>query len=145
MAALRSLVVPGWTRIIPGLVFCIVFAWIVMNIDHVLGKYHKADVASAAIPALQVRLAEATATGDADVIALAEKNLAVAEAGYALATDELIAKLGKAMAPSPGPKRMLLNGNEAVALGAIAAWVADWSSRGASAAAPLGVTTSARR
>ena len=76
MAGLRSLVVPGWTKIIPGLVFCMVFAWIVMNIDHVLGKYHKADVASAAIPALEGMLAEATHSGDADAIASAESKLA---------------------------------------------------------------------
>ena len=75
MAGLRSLVVPGWTKIIPGLVFCMVFAWIVMNIDHALGKYHKADVASAAIPALEEKLTQATASGDADAIASAEKNL----------------------------------------------------------------------
>jgi uncharacterized integral membrane protein (TIGR00698 family) len=76
MAKLRSLVVPGWTKIIPGLIFCIVFAVIVMNIDHGLGKYHKADVASAAIPALEGRLAEATAVGDAGAIASAEKKIA---------------------------------------------------------------------
>lgn len=76
MAKLRSLVVPGWTRIIPGLIFCVVFAVIVMNIDHVLGKYYKADVAAAAIPALEGTLAEATALGDADAIAAAENKLA---------------------------------------------------------------------
>jgi len=76
MTKLRSLVVPGWTKIIPGLVFCIVFAVIVMNIDHVLGKYHKADVASAAIPAIEERLVEATALGDVGSIDSAEKQLA---------------------------------------------------------------------
>ena len=48
MSMIRSLVVPGWTKIIPGLIFCAVFALVVMNIDYFLGKYHKADAASAA-------------------------------------------------------------------------------------------------
>jgi len=73
---LRSLFVPGWTKIIPGLIFCAVFAFVVMNIDYTLGKYHKADVASAAIPQLQEKVAAATASGDADAIASAEKKLA---------------------------------------------------------------------
>lgn len=76
MTKLRSLVVPGWTKIIPGLIFCIVFAVIVMNIDHVLGMYHKANVASAAIPTLEQTLAEVTAAGNSDAIASAEKQLA---------------------------------------------------------------------
>jgi 2-oxoglutarate ferredoxin oxidoreductase subunit alpha len=52
---------------------------------------------------------------------LAQKNLAVAEAGHALATDALKARIGTKLKPRPGPKRMFLNGNEAVALGAVAA------------------------
>jgi len=58
------MIVPGWTRIIPGLLLCVVFAFVVMNIDHMLSKYHKADVASTRIPDLKRRLALATAAGD---------------------------------------------------------------------------------
>ena len=76
MSMIRSLVVPGWTKIIPGLIFCAVFALVVMNIDYFLGKYHKADVASAAIPGLQEKLAAAELTGDADAVASAEKKIA---------------------------------------------------------------------
>lgn len=73
MSLIRSLVVPGWTRYIPGLVFCMLFAFIVMNVDHTLGMYHKADAGSAAIPELDKRLAEARAVGDVDAVALLEK------------------------------------------------------------------------
>jgi uncharacterized integral membrane protein (TIGR00698 family) len=52
------------------------FALVAMNIDHVLGEYHKADVASASIPALEVNLATATDSGDTDAIAAAEGKLA---------------------------------------------------------------------
>ncbi len=70
---LRSMFVPGWHKIIPGLLFCMVFALLVMNIDYKLGTYHKADAASAAIPGLQEKLATATEAGDAEAIASAEK------------------------------------------------------------------------
>lgn len=73
---LRSMFVPGWHKIIPGLLFCMVFALLVMNIDYKLGTYHKADAASAAIPGLQEKLATATEAGDAEAIASAEKKLA---------------------------------------------------------------------
>jgi len=75
MSLLRSMIVPGWPRYIPGLLLCIVFALIVMNIDHVLGKYHKADAASAAIPKIEKKLAEARAAGDSDAVAGLQKKL----------------------------------------------------------------------
>ncbi len=92
MAKLPSLVVPGWTKIIPGLISCIVFALVVMNIDHALGKYHKADLASAAIPALEEKLAEATAAGDAGAIASAGAQLA----GQQKALDKVDGAVGDA-------------------------------------------------
>lgn len=76
MSKLRSLIVPGWTNIIPGLILCAVFAFVVMNVDHLLGKYHKADVASATIPKLQQALDTAKASGDSDTVASIEKKLA---------------------------------------------------------------------
>ncbi|MBT3221139.1 MAG: putative sulfate exporter family transporter [Proteobacteria bacterium] len=59
MLMLRSLVKPGWTAIIPGLAMCALFALVVMNIDHVLNDYHKADIASAKIVQLKQDLATA--------------------------------------------------------------------------------------
>jgi len=49
MSLLRSLVVPGWRRYIPGLLFCLAFALVVMNIDHALGRYHKEGLAWATL------------------------------------------------------------------------------------------------
>ncbi len=76
MSILRALVVPGWKKYIPGLLLCVAFAFVVMNVDHVLGKYHKADVASAKIPTLEERLAEATTGGEKEAVAGLEKKLA---------------------------------------------------------------------
>ena len=76
MSMIRSLFVPGWSKVIHGLVFCALFAWIVMNVDYTLGKYHKANAASAALPALEQKLATATAEGDADAVASTEKKIA---------------------------------------------------------------------
>ena len=76
---MRSLFVPGWQKIIPGLLFCMVFALIIMNVDHKLGMYHKADVASATIPGLQEKLAAATEAGDTAKIASIEKKIAKQE------------------------------------------------------------------
>jgi len=53
---IRSMVVPGWRRFIPGLVVCALFAFVVMNIDHLLHDYHQANVASQKLPALQEQL-----------------------------------------------------------------------------------------
>lgn len=66
MSALRSLIVPGWTKFIPGLVLCIVFAVLTMNVDHLLGRYQKADLASKSLPALSAQYAELEAVGDMD-------------------------------------------------------------------------------
>ena len=65
MSVLRSLIVPGWTKFIPGLVLCIVFAVLTMNVDHLLGRYQKADLASKSLPSLSAQYAELEAAGDA--------------------------------------------------------------------------------
>ena len=75
MSIIRSLVAPDWTKYIPGLLLCLAFAFVVMNIDHVLGKYHKADVASAKIPKLEKSLKEAQAGGDSEAVASFEKQI----------------------------------------------------------------------
>jgi uncharacterized integral membrane protein (TIGR00698 family) len=64
MSVLRELIVPGWQRYIPGFLFCVLFAFVVMNVDHLLGKFAKADDASSAIPGLEEKLAKAKASGD---------------------------------------------------------------------------------
>lgn len=76
MSMIRSLIVPGWTKIIPGLLFCALFALVIMNVDYTLGKYSKANLASAAIPGLEEKLTAATAGGDAGKAASIEKNIA---------------------------------------------------------------------
>ncbi len=75
MSLIRSMIAPGWTRIIPGLLFCVVFAFVVMNVDHMLNKYHKADVASTKIPDLKRRLAKASAAGNTKLAAKLKKSL----------------------------------------------------------------------
>jgi uncharacterized integral membrane protein (TIGR00698 family) len=72
---IRSLFVPGWTKIIPGLIFCTVFAWIVMNIDHTLSTYQKADAASQAIPKLQEKLDAASVKGNTEEVASIQKTI----------------------------------------------------------------------
>jgi len=59
----RDLFVVHWTRFIPGFLFCLVFAFLGMNLDHLVGKYHKANVASMQLPALEQRLGELSASG----------------------------------------------------------------------------------
>ncbi|MDO8672942.1 MAG: 2-oxoacid:acceptor oxidoreductase subunit alpha, partial [Dehalococcoidia bacterium] len=49
-----------------------------------------------------------------------EQNLIAARAGYDYARDKFVAR-GELLAQPDGPRRMLLNGNEAIALGALAA------------------------
>ncbi len=66
MSIIRSLVVEDAGKLIPGLLFCMAFALIVMNVDHYIGKYHKADVASRALSELAEKLAAATAAGEAE-------------------------------------------------------------------------------
>ena len=53
------------------------FALVVMNVDHLLGKYHKADAASVNIPKLEERLAKATAGDDSEAPPKLRKKLAV--------------------------------------------------------------------
>ena len=36
MSKLRSMVVPDWPKYVPGLLACAVFAWLIMNVDHLL-------------------------------------------------------------------------------------------------------------
>lgn len=76
MSIVTSLVVPGWPKYIPGLLFCAAFAVIVMNADHFVGTCHKADVASAAIPKLEAKLDSAISAGDAEASADLENKLA---------------------------------------------------------------------
>ena len=64
MSIVRNMVVPGWPRFIPGLLLCMVFAFVVMNIDHLLSAYHKADVASEILPKLEASLAHAVTAND---------------------------------------------------------------------------------
>jgi len=47
MSTVRSLIVPGWSKLIPGLLLCMFFALVVMNVDHVLARQHKEGVAFA--------------------------------------------------------------------------------------------------
>ena len=63
MSVLRALVAPDWPRYIPGLLLCFVFAFVAMNVDALLGKYHQADAASAKIPRLEAQLAELSGAG----------------------------------------------------------------------------------
>ncbi len=84
MNLLRSLIAPGWPKLIPGLLACAFFAFVVMNVDHVLSKYSKADGAAVKIEKLEAELAElrqqgaeAEAISDLEsVIAGQEKTLA---------------------------------------------------------------------
>ena len=64
MSIVRNMVVPGWPRFVPGLLLCMVFAFVVMNVDHLLSAYHKADVASEILPKLGTSLATAVTAGD---------------------------------------------------------------------------------
>jgi uncharacterized integral membrane protein (TIGR00698 family) len=75
MSIIRSMVAPDWRKYIPGFLLCVAFAFVVMNIDHVLGKYYKADVASAKIPKLEKSLKEAQAQGDFEAVAGFEKQI----------------------------------------------------------------------
>ena len=57
------MIVPDWPKYIPGILLCILFAFVVMNIDHALEKYHKADAASEKLPKLEKELNELTSSG----------------------------------------------------------------------------------
>ncbi len=63
MSFVRSMVVPGWPKFIPGLIACVVFAFVIMNVDHALKKYHKADLASQKLVKIDKQLAAMAARG----------------------------------------------------------------------------------
>ena len=65
MSRLRHLFVPHWTRFIPGFLFCLVFAFLGMNLDHLVGNYHKANVASIKLPVLEQQLQELAESAEA--------------------------------------------------------------------------------
>lgn len=44
MSGIRSLVAPDWPKYVPGLLLCLVLAFVAMNIDALLAKYHKQEV-----------------------------------------------------------------------------------------------------
>ncbi len=76
MSPIKAMFVPGWPKYIPGLMLCVVFAFCVMNIHHLLSKYHKADAASIAIPKLEKKIEAAKSSGEApEAIAKMEKKL----------------------------------------------------------------------
>jgi len=77
MSWIRSLVVPDWPKFIPGLLVCIAFALVVMNVDHLLGKYHKANTASIKLPRLEQQL-NTLSEGDDNPRKVAELNKAIA-------------------------------------------------------------------
>ena len=45
MQQLKHLFVPDWTRFVPGFLFCLVFAFLGMNLDHLVGQYHTVGIA----------------------------------------------------------------------------------------------------
>lgn len=76
MNRIRHLFVPNWTRLVPGFLFCLVFAYLGMNLDHLVGNYHKANVASSKIPVLEQQLQELiTSGGDHDVLMTTQKTI----------------------------------------------------------------------
>ncbi len=76
MSPIKAMFVPGWPKYIPGLLLCVVFAFCVMNIHHLLSRYHKADAASIAIPKLEKKLEDVKSSGaDPKAISALEKKL----------------------------------------------------------------------
>jgi uncharacterized integral membrane protein (TIGR00698 family) len=75
MTKLPSLIARDWPKYVPGLLFCFAFAWLAMNVDHVLGKYQKADAASQKIVQLQEVHTAANVTGDLTVLGEVEGKL----------------------------------------------------------------------
>ena len=73
MHRLKQLFVPDWGRYVPGFLFCLVFAFFGMNMDRLIGNYHKANVASLAIPALEQELQEIMESGGDDESSLATR------------------------------------------------------------------------
>jgi uncharacterized integral membrane protein (TIGR00698 family) len=66
MSQRRYLFVSGWRRYVPGFLFCLAFAYVGMNVDRLISNYHKADLASLAIPGLEQNLQELMESGDDD-------------------------------------------------------------------------------
>jgi uncharacterized integral membrane protein (TIGR00698 family) len=71
MKTLQHLFVPDWIRFIPGFLFCLLFAFLGMNLDNLIGQYYKADVASAAIPVLEKKFKEMKKTAGDDAVVIA--------------------------------------------------------------------------
>ncbi len=57
MSFVGSMITSDWKKFIPGLLLCAVFAFVVMNIHHLLATYHKADAASVKIPVIKQKIA----------------------------------------------------------------------------------------
>jgi len=72
---LKTLFVPGWGKYVPGFLFCLLFAFVGMNADRLFGSYHKANVASQAIPALEQKLQALAISDDAGSLADTRKAL----------------------------------------------------------------------
>ena len=79
MAAMKRpsyLFVSGWGRYVPGFLFCVVFAFVGMNLDRLIGNYHKANVASQSILKLQQQTQKMRDSG-ADDQSLAAATIAI--------------------------------------------------------------------
>ncbi len=76
MKQLKHLFVPNWITFLPGLLFCLAFAFVGMNLDHLVGRYHKANVASVEIPALELQLQQMAESGpDRNAMIAMEQNI----------------------------------------------------------------------
>jgi len=64
MKRFKYLFVPDWSRYVPGFLFCLVFAFLGMNLDRLIANYHKANVASLGIPKLEQKLQGIVEFGD---------------------------------------------------------------------------------
>jgi len=60
----KYLFVSGWSRCVPGFLFCLVFAFTGMNLERFIYNYHQANEASLAIPALELELQTMAGSGD---------------------------------------------------------------------------------
>jgi len=70
----RYLFVSGWRNYVPGFLFCLVFAFAGMNLERLIGNYHKADQASQAIPSLEQELQDLMESGFGDAPPVATSN-----------------------------------------------------------------------
>ncbi|GEM_PF-737977 len=76
MSFINSMITPDWKKFIPGLILCALFAFVVMNIHHLLATYQKADVASVKIPKIEQRIAELQKQGASqEKLVLLQENL----------------------------------------------------------------------